>query len=45
MDQNPRDATRLKEVAGYFLSLGTTGFGGPAAHIAMMHDEKMRRGK
>lgn len=45
MDQNPRDAARLKEVAGYFLRLGATAFGGPAAHIALMHDETVRRRK
>lgn len=34
---------RLREVAGLFLRLGVTGFGGPAAHIALMHDEVVRR--
>ena len=29
----------LLEVAGVFLRLGAIGFGGPAAHIAMMEDE------
>ena len=33
----------LKEVASLFLRLGSTAFGGPAAHIAMMKDEVVRR--
>lgn len=36
---------RLIEVAGLFLRLGVTAFGGPAAHIAMMHDEVVKRRK
>src|SRR5918992_217809 len=33
----------VKELAALFLRLGTTAFGGPAAHIAMMQDEVVRR--
>ena len=37
--------SRLAEVAALFLKLGFTAFGGPAAHIALMHDEVVKRRK
>jgi chromate transporter len=35
--------TTLGELAALFLRLGATAFGGPAAHLAMMHDEVVTR--
>src|SRR5579862_2520464 len=40
---SPRPRATLSEIARLFLRLGTTAFGGPAAHIAMMEDEVVRR--
>lgn len=45
MNPSPAASSPLSEVAGLFLKLGITAFGGPAAHIAMMHDELVRRRK
>jgi chromate transporter len=33
----------VREVAALFLRLGVIGFGGPAAHVALMEDEVVRR--
>jgi chromate transporter len=38
-----RKRSNLWELAVLFLRLGATAFGGPAAHIAMMEDEVVRR--
>ncbi len=38
-------AGTLGEVAAYFVRLGFTAFGGPAAHIAMMREDLVRRRK
>jgi chromate transporter len=39
------DKGNLKEVAGVFFKLGSIAFGGPAAHIAMMEDEVVKKRK
>jgi chromate transporter len=38
-----QDKTSLTDIAWTFLRLGTLAFGGPAAHIAMMEDDVVRR--
>src|SRR5712691_6525205 len=45
MADMPPGRARLGEVAAVFLKLGVIGFGGPAAHIALMRDEVVRRRK
>src|SRR5689334_18844064 len=42
-DARADTAHPLSELARLFLRLGTTAFGGPAAHIALMEDEVVRR--
>jgi chromate transporter len=40
---NAERLTSLRELALLFLRLGITSFGGPAAHVALMQDEVVRR--
>jgi len=43
-DEAKRESSAsLREVAGLFLKLGVISFGGPAAHIALMREEVVRR--
>ena len=42
--EHPKPSRRaLAEVMGIFIRLGCTAFGGPAAHMAMMREEVVRR--
>ena len=44
MDEKPEiRQVSLGEIAMVFLKLGTIAFGGPAAHLAMMEEEFVRR--
>src|SRR5215471_8171697 len=43
MSEPLKKQTSLAEIARLFLKLGVVGFGGPAAHIALMDDEVVRR--
>lgn len=50
MSSDPLSSTHpasphLAEVVRFFLKLGVTAFGGPAAHIALMHAELVKRRK
>ncbi len=42
---NHKQLTELRELAGVFLKLGVVSFGGPAAHIAMIEEETVKRRK
>jgi len=39
------EKSNLKEIAGLFFKLGVIAFGGPAAHIAMMEEEVVKKRK
>lgn len=43
--KNSPEKTSLREISLVFLKLGLISFGGPAAHIALMEDEIVRRRK
>lgn len=41
--EEQRESSKLRALAGYFLKLGTTGFGGPAALVGYMHRDLVER--
>jgi chromate transporter len=41
--ESSRRAASVREIAWFFLRLGATSFGGPAAHVAMMEREVVQR--
>jgi chromate transporter len=43
LKMNSEKPQSVREMAMLFLKLGTVAFGGPAAHIAMVEDEVVRR--
>ena len=43
LTNNPERSASVKDLVAYFLRLGIVAFGGPAAHIAMMEEETVRR--
>jgi chromate transporter len=45
MKENKGERSYLAELAIFFFRLGITAFGGPAAHIAMMEEEVVKRRK
>ena len=45
MHQGETSPGALGEIAALFLRFGFTAFGGPAAHVAMLHDEVVKRRK
>jgi chromate transporter len=45
VEHNKPPSNKLLELAGLLLRFGFTAFGGPAAHIAMLHDEVVTRRK